>query len=115
MTDCATPPVLPRATGRFVMTPVIISALIFPGAGQFVQRRWVSGVVWMTAFSAALAWFVGRTLQVLTAYYDLAFNFNTASGQAPRAMGIVIPFVVSLVLYLANVVDAALAMRKQNG
>jgi hypothetical protein len=94
-----------------MMTPVIISVLVYPGAGQFVQRRWVSGVFFITAFSAALAWFVGRTLQVLAAYYDFAFNFHTASGLAPNAMGIAVPFVISLVVYLANVVDAILAGR----
>jgi hypothetical protein len=112
MTDTSTPPALPRVSGKFIMTPVIISALIYPGAGQFVQRRWVAGVIFLVAFSVALAWFVGRTLQVLAAYYDFAFNFNTASGQAPNSMGIAIPFGISLAVYLANIVDAALAKHK---
>jgi hypothetical protein len=93
------------------MTPVFLSAVVYPGAGQFIQRRWVAGSVYSLTFSAALIWFVTRTLQVLSAYYEFAFNFATATGKAPSSRAIIVSFVVCLILYVANVVDAAVGGR----
>jgi hypothetical protein len=94
------------------MTPVVISALVYPGAGQLMQRRWISAVFFLVTFSAILAWSTSRTLKVMQAYYDFAFNFQSATGEAPDAMEIGVPFILSLVVYIANVIDAAWGARR---
>lgn len=101
--------VAPRWQG---MGPVVLSAVVFPGVGQFVQRRWVAGAVWVIVFGAAFVWLLARCFAVLKAYYDLAFDFNHADGGAPSAAAIVAPFLVSMVVYVANLVDTAMAGRR---
>jgi hypothetical protein len=95
------------------MTPVVISALVYPGTGQLMQRRWGAAVFFLVTFSAALIWFGDHTLSVMAAYYDLAFNFDSATGEAPGVMAIGLPFALSLVLYIANVIDAAWGSRRK--
>lgn len=102
----------PPPARRPVLTPLVLSALVCPGAGQFMQRRWISGAFFVSTFTAAFVWFAARVLMTLKAYYEFAFNFAGASGQAPGIVGIVVPFGVCLVLYVAGLIDTALGNRR---
>lgn len=37
---------------RFTKMPILLSALVYPGVGQFVQRRWFMALVYMGSFTA---------------------------------------------------------------
>lgn len=95
------------------MGPVFLSAVVFPGVGQWMQRRWVAGSAYAVVFGVAFGWLIVRCLKVLKAYYDLAFDFNHATGEAPSLVAIVIPFVLSMAIYLVNLVDTAIAGRRR--
>jgi hypothetical protein len=92
----------------------LLSALAYPGSGQIVQRRWAAGGFFAVAFSAAFAWFAVNIVRLLTAYYQLAFDFeNPQSGKTRvTAVGVLIPFLLSLLLWLAGLVDTVLANRR---
>ena len=77
-----------------------------------MQRRWWSAAVFGLTFTGSLAWFVMRTMSVLTAYYDFAFHFETATGDAPSIKEILWPFALSLLVYVLCLIDAAVASRK---
>jgi len=94
------------------MTPLVLSALVCPGAGQFLQRRWVSAVVFTIAFALAFVWFAVNFLVTLKAYYEFATDFSGASGKSPGVAGIGLPFLVCLLLYLAGLVDTAIGNRR---
>jgi hypothetical protein len=88
---------------------MVLSALVYPGAGQFMQRRWVAGAGFAAAFTVPLVWFVVKVFAVLKAYYEFAFNFSGATGQAPCASAIILPFGISVAVYVACLVDVAIA------
>ena len=108
MPTVATPPRMP-AQRPWSLSPVLVTALAYPGAGQLMQRRWVAGGVAIAAFTAAAGWFFVRTGRVLTDYYRLAFDFAGAPESQARPRDIVVPFVVALLVYLACLADATVA------
>jgi hypothetical protein len=87
----------------------MLSALVYPGAGQLAQRRWLAGVAAIIAFTVSAGWFLLQAAQAALAYYRLAFDFNGASASTVRPRDIVIPFAVALAVYVAAVIDTALA------
>ena len=103
------PPPLQR---KPFLSPMLMSALVYPGTGQLVQHRWWSGGLFILTFSAGFVWFITQILKVMAAYYDFAFHFDTATGEAPGASAMMTPFVITLVIYIANVVDTALGNRR---
>jgi len=107
------PPIPEKASGKGVMTPMVLSALVCPGVGQLMQRRWVSAGVFITLFTVAFAWFVARAFAVLKAYYAFAFDFRGATGDAPGAAAILAPFLVSLAIYVLGLVDTAWGTYRQ--
>ncbi len=82
--------------------------------GQFAQRRWWAGVFFALVFTFPIVWLAVQTLKIIVIYYNLAFNWRNAT-EAPQDAGILTPFLVSLILYTANVVDTALAQRRAKG
>lgn len=106
------PRVPPPLAGHFPVSPLLMSSLVYPGTGQLVQRRWGAGLFFMLLFSVPFACFMMRIVAVLRAYYDFAFNFQGATGVAPSAGAVLVPFVLSVVAYLAGVVDTALAQNR---
>lgn len=109
------PPLDPDAKRRGSLSPVLMSALVYPGAGQLMQRRWWAAGALGLAFTGALGWFVARTLEVLRDYYDFAFHFETATTTAPDPWQVAVPFAVSLALYVVTLVDAAVATSRGRG
>lgn len=80
-----------------------------------MQRRWVAGGGFIILFSAGFVWFATKVLAVLKAYYEFAFNFSGATGKAPDSGEIALPLVVCAVVYIAGLIDTAVAsyrMRK---
>ncbi len=74
-----------------------------------MQKRWGVGVGFALAFTVPLVWFVIEVFRVLSAYYAFMVDFKGATGVAPGATAIVVPFLLSLALYVAGLVDTALA------
>lgn len=98
---------------RSILGPVFVSAAVFPGFGQVLQGRWLAGICHMTLFGMAFAWFIARFLKVFMAYYRFAFDFDHATGEAPSARAILVPFAVSVLFYLVSLADTVIAARRQ--
>lgn len=106
------PPPVPSRTGdvrRLAVSPMLLSALVCPGAGQLMQRRWVAGGAFIIVFSVLFVWFAVKVLAVLKAYYDFAFNFSGANGVAPGVGEIALPLAACAGVYVAGLIDTALA------
>lgn len=88
---------------------MLLSALVYPGAGQLMQRRWMAGAGFALVFTLPIAWFIVEVVRVLGAYYAFMIDFKGATGEAPGGMAILVPFLLSLAIYLAGLVDTALA------
>jgi hypothetical protein len=91
-----------------------LSALIFPGVGQFFQNRRLAGSLFVLGFSVALG-VAGRVIfQVMRNYYALGFQFNDPAPEDPVPLSRLIgALLASLLIYVANLIDVALAARMQ--
>lgn len=94
------------------LTPVVLTALVYPGIGQLVQRRWGAAALALAGFTVAAVWFAVGTVRVLFDYYRLAFDFEHAAPRPVDWREIVLRFVVAMAAYLACVIDAAIAGRR---
>lgn len=88
---------------------LLLSVAVYPGAGQFIQQRWLAGALYATLYTAAFGWFLVKAWGVVKAYYEFAFDFNHATGVAPEWRELVVPFLLSVLVYLAGVVDTGIA------
>lgn len=88
---------------------MLLSALVYPGVGQMMQKRWGAGAGFALAFTVPLVWFVVEVFRVLSAYYAFMVDFKGATGVAPGAAAIVMPLFLSLVIYIGGLVDTAVA------
>jgi hypothetical protein len=101
-------PVAPVAVRRpAIVTPMLLSALVYPGSGQLFQRRWLAGAGYAIAFTGPMLWFLTENARILKAYYTFMLDFKGATGEVPPIGAIIIPFVLSMVIYVANLVDMA--------
>jgi hypothetical protein len=114
MNESSPPPAVNRppklAPGRrWAVSPLMLSALVYPGLGQLVQRRWLAGTAAILGFTVSTGWFLVAAARAALAYYALAFDFEGAAGSAVRPRDIVVPFGVALAVYVAAVIDTAVA------
>ena len=89
--------------------PVFLSALVFPGLGQFLQRRWGAGCFFLLGFLTSFGIFCIFVIILLINYYEIGFDFDTYEGGELHFRGLIVSFIISILLYLANIVDTALA------
>lgn len=111
----AQPPPLPGTppSGKVALSPMVLSALVYPGAGQLLQRRWVAGIFYMVLTTLVTIWLVSMVYVVLKAYYGLAFDPMNAPAEVPGVKALIIPFVVWVAIYFAGIIDTAVAMYRQ--
>jgi len=93
--------------------PIYLSAFVYPGAGQFMQRRRRAGLLFALAFSAAFLALVVTAGLVIVSYYSFALDFHEARASGPSAPVpvLVILFAVTLAIYIGNLIDVWSAMR----
>jgi len=87
------------------VSTIIISAL-FPGVGQFIQRRYLAGGIILAAFGVALLGLLICAFRILADFYGMGFNFqdHEPSDISVRPLGVF--FLLAIVIYLVNLVDA---------
>ena len=102
----AAPPPLP---GRVDRTPILFSALIYPGVGQYMTGRHLAGLAYAACFTIAF----GVFLVFFTRYFRETVDFLRAwwagsyipEADTPSPRQLMMPFVYVLVTYVANVYD----------
>jgi hypothetical protein len=88
---------------------MVLSALVYPGTGQLMQRRWAAGIGFAFVFTIGFVWFVVEIVGVLNAYYAFAVDFKGATGKAPGVGAILLPLALSTMIYIAGLIDTAVA------
>ena len=102
------PPPLPQRNGP---SPILLSALVYPGLGQYRTGRRTIGLLYAAGFTLALAIF----LMFFVRYYQDVLHFVESwwSGDyqpdegTPSARQLLMPGIYLLIVYLANVYDVA--------
>jgi hypothetical protein len=85
--------------------PILLSAFVMPGAGQFMQRRWAAAWLCALGFLFSFIMFACYAVRVLTAYYALWLKFDNyqAAPMPFKALGAW--FLISMAIYVAGLVD----------
>ena len=94
-----------KKTDASSLVPVLLSALVYPGAGQFLQKRFTWGIVYGVAFTVVFIVCCVFTVRIVPGYFTAFLR----GGELPAPEGwdpVIKSLVASLVIYAANVYDA---------
>lgn len=93
----------------------LLLSVIMPGLGQFLQKRWVAAAIYAVLFNLFALVFLYRVLHML--YDNMKASIQMASGDINATLtpmkpaAIIVPLVLSLAVYVAGLVDTAVAGR----
>ena len=111
------PPPLPLPGGEGPSRLEVLLSLVVPGAGQVVQRRWVSAGWQLLAVAALVAVILHETFGPL---YDLLCILVRPEGlaahdelPAPSIKVILVAFGLFMILQVVSLVDAAIGYRRR--
>lgn len=97
-------------------TPILLSAFVYPGAGQFLQRRWASAIVHSVLFTIFLAVFVVNVVRPIVANINAALAFAEGAKNESFAtvspLKLILSFAAALALYISSISDAVRATRR---
>jgi hypothetical protein len=98
--------------------PMMLSAFVYPGTGQFMQRRRVAGLVYAILFSVFLVVLIFNVFRPLIHNLVTVLNWAAETGDEPlqriTMAGVLAPFGLGLAVYVANLFDVAWANRKMS-
>jgi hypothetical protein len=86
--------------------PILLTAFVWPGVGQFVQRRWIPAVFFTVGFLICAVCFFSYAVRLIVAYYGTGLHFDTFKKPELPIRPMVVWFVVAVVLSVAAIVDA---------
>jgi|GEM_PF-938006 len=92
--------------------PVYFSAFVLPGAGQFIQRRWISAVIYSVGFVTCFVIILARAVKLWIGMVA------SASDNKPFAeisiYSFLWPLIISIVIYILSIVEAMAVYRKDS-
>jgi len=96
-------------------TPVLVSAFVYPGGGQFLQKRKLAGTLYALVFTLFLVILFYEVLRPLVANVNAALDWaaegkNEEFRQISFA-GVLLTFLAALITYIMNLVDVTRAQR----
>jgi hypothetical protein len=101
---------------RFTKMPILLSALVYPGIGQFVQRRWLWGLAYMGSFTAIS----GVTALIAFRYFKIEFkdltyfqtDWVTHRADNPYTHTLLKALALCIAIFVANIFDAWMGYAK---
>lgn len=85
--------------------PIFLSAFIVPGAGQLMQRRWLSAVIFMTGFITCFVMFLVCAIKIILSFYGIAAEFSTYQQTELPVFRAVIYFLLAMLIYVISLID----------
>lgn len=90
-------------------TAFYLSALMAPGAGQFFQRRWAAGAIYLGLFLVCFVFFLAEIIRPMAKNILIAIDFAAQKSDLPFERFRVVPILVwlglSVAVYLAGLLD----------
>ena len=93
--------------------PVLMTAFVWPGIGQFMQQRRLPAVVFTLGFLASATFFFVYAFRIMKAYYSLWLDFNTYQAPPMPWRSLLVSFLIGMLLYVGSVLDAYLGYIRQ--
>ena len=90
------------------MSLLLTMGAIFPGAGQFVQKRWVSGITYALGSVVSLIGFLIYMLRFFFAYYSQISWDGSETGVVailPHVLKMLICLGIAILVWIASTVD----------
>jgi hypothetical protein len=105
------------ASGSSARLAIFLSAAVCPGAGHFVQRRWIMGALYLAAFVACLVMTLLAVVVPLMINLRITLDFaEKGSSEIFRTISLVKVltwFGLAVLVYLAALVDIIAYARRQ--
>lgn len=95
--------------------PIVLSALLCPGVGQFVQGRWLAGLLFLVPSLALFSWCVFLVLSTLNQNLAVAFGTSTEMLKPMPIQSVLFSVIASIAIYGLNVWDVWRAANKAGG
>lgn len=94
--------------------PILLSAIGFPGLGQFVQKRWIAGVLFSALFLVGFFWVISLALQNIIELYSMAFDDAMREPEPVPLVAFAKPLLLVLIVYLISLFDVFRAQQLIN-
>lgn len=101
----------PPPTGTPPRLAIAMSALVWPGVGQLMQRRWIAAALFLVAFTVATIWMIVEFVRILVTYYNLA-DFSQPAQASPGWYRLVAAFAASMILWAVSLGDTCWAHQR---
>ena len=102
-----------RPSKKFIYIPTLLLSFFFPGAGQFLQKRWGVGALFFLGFLVGFFWLMGLALGNIVDYYRLGFEFETYEPSPTNPAALFPPLILAIAVYLANLIDVFAAQHRR--
>ncbi|MBU0716483.1 MAG: hypothetical protein KJ964_14095 [Verrucomicrobia bacterium] len=103
--------------GSSARLAIFLSAAVCPGAGHFVQRRWILGSLYLAVFVACLVMTLLTVIVPLMMNLRISLDFaekgNSETFRTISIVKLLIWFGLSVMVYLAALVDIIAYARRQ--
>jgi len=92
---------------------ILLSATVWPGAGQFAQKRWVAGAIYALSFLACFIVSMTYGVRIMLAYYGM-WDFDRDHGDSnatsikPHLVKMLIFFVIAVGIFIAALIDVVI-------
>jgi hypothetical protein len=99
-------------------TPMMLSAFIYPGAGQFLQKRWIAGGLYSLLFTIFSLILIFEVFKPMFNNLTVVLNWAASQQNDQQFEGIsltkvVVSFIGMIIVYIVNIVDVQHANRKR--
>lgn len=105
-----------KAGASFSRLAIYLSALVYPGAGQFAQKRWLAGLFYAVVFSVCAVFLIIAIFVPMFANLRLAMDFadtgNNAGFHQISFVKIFFWLGISILVYLAGLLDTFVFYRR---
>ena len=97
---------------------MMLSAFIYPGAGQFLQKRWIAGTLYSILFTIFSLILIFEVFKPMFNNVNVALNWAATQESDQPFEGIsltrvVVSFVAMIAIYIVNILDVVRANRKR--
>ena len=103
----------PKKSPAARWAPVLLSGLVYPGAGQLVQRRWLAAAFFILVTTGLFVWLLADMAKAMSAYLRYVADPYGVTPPVAELLHALIPFGVMLLVFGINLLDAALASRRK--
>jgi hypothetical protein len=102
----------PEPTPATRWAPILLSGLVYPGAGQLLQKRWLAATFFIILSTALFVWVGIEMARALAAYLLYVADPYRVPPPVAQLLRALVPFGLLLLVFGVNLLDAALACRR---